>query len=407
MSASAELSPADFDEYLRQGEPRRSERAGAWQAAIGLQEVDGLRPSAYLVETARRHIEGDISIDEVKPLLDGYYRSREGRALAASGSEEADRVAAAIARLLGEQTFTFSPMGFMSIHRRLFEDVFPFAGKLRDCNITKKEWVLRGDTVLYTSACDVQATLDYDFAQEKKFRYADLEPADMVRHFARFVAGLWQIHPFMEGNTRTTAVFAIKYLRFMGFEVGNEMFATHSWFFRNALVRANYRHYHKAIEPDPLPLERFFSNIILNERHELKNRYLLVPEGLPGEDDGAPLEAREDEAPEYDVETARQTAENRTATKVKPHSNGNTMRISAKMQQLLCALAGGQRSVKELLLALGLHQRQSLMKARLLPAMEQGLVCALHPDTPSHRNQRYLLTEKGRRLWEMLDAPRR
>ncbi len=277
MSFSPELSPADFDEYLRQGEPRRSERAGAWQAAIGLQQVDGLRPSAYLVEAARRHIEGDITIDEVKPLLDGYYRSREGRALAASGAEEADRVATAIARLLGEQSFTFSPMDYMSIHRQLFEDVFPFAGKLRDCNITKKEWVLRGDTVLYTSARDLRETLDYDFAQEKRFRYDAVMSDGMVRHFARFIAGIWQIHPFMEGNTRTTAVFAIKYLRFMGFELGNEMFATHSWFFRNALVRANYRHYRKGIEPDFLPLERFFRNVILNEQHELADEAIRVP----------------------------------------------------------------------------------------------------------------------------------
>ena len=102
----------------------------------------------YLKDTAVRHIEGDISIDEVKVLIDSYYRSKTLRPSDDSDTEEADKVAANITRILNENSFAYSVTGFTSIHRRLFEGVFKFAGRIRDYDITKKEWVLRGDTVL-------------------------------------------------------------------------------------------------------------------------------------------------------------------------------------------------------------------------------------------------------------------
>ena len=285
-----EMNPQEFDEYLRQSEPHRSERAQSWKTAIGLQAVDGLKPSSYLLETARRHIEGDISIEEVKSLIDSYYQTQASRTQDSAMTEEADKVSANIAELLNEKAFTFSPMGYISIHRRIFNGVFKFAGSLRDYNISKKEWVLRGDTVLYASTAELRMTLDYDFEQETRFDYRSLSPSEMIVHFARFISGLWQIHPFGEGNTRTTAVFAIKYLRSMGFDVNNDLFAAHSWYFRNALVRANYRNYQKKIEPDFQFLEQFFRNLLLGEQNELKNRYLLIqlPENFPASTRQAP-----------------------------------------------------------------------------------------------------------------------
>lgn len=148
----------NFDEYLRQGEPNKSEKAKVWKTAIGLQEVDGLKPSEYLIETARQNIEGKLSIDEVKELIDSYYRQHPRKADEYS-AEEADKVSARIAEILGEQTFTFSPAEYLSIHRRLFQGIYKFAGKIRDYNITKKEWVLNGETVLYASADSLKATV--------------------------------------------------------------------------------------------------------------------------------------------------------------------------------------------------------------------------------------------------------
>lgn len=266
----------NFDEYLRQGEPNRAEKAKAWKTAIGLQQVDGLKPSAYLVETARQNIEGDITIDEVKSRIDSYYQQHPAKR-DEDRTEEADKVSARIAEILGEQTFTFSPIEYLSIHRRLFQGIYKFAGKIRDYNITKKEWVLNGETVLYASAESLKATLEYDFEQEKKFSYKNLSEQEIIEHIAHFVSYLWQIHIFGEGNTRATAVFLIKYLRKLGFkEVNNKLFAENSWYFRNALVRANYEDLSKGVHKTEKYLVRFLSNLLLNETYPLKNREMHI-----------------------------------------------------------------------------------------------------------------------------------
>lgn len=265
----------DFDSYIRQGEPSQKEKSIAWATAIGLQAVDGLEPSAYLYETARRNIEGDISIEEAKKLIDSYYESKTDRTDSERETEEADKVSARITEILGEKSFSFTPNQLLSIHERLFKGVFfgVKAGKFRDYNITKKEWVLNGDTVLYASADLISETLKYDFETEKNFDYAPLSKEDKVKHLTRFIANIWQIHPFGEGNTRTTAVFTIKYLRSLGFDVNNEPFEKNSWYFRNALVRANYTNMSKNIYMNTEFLERFFRNLLLGEKNELKNRY--------------------------------------------------------------------------------------------------------------------------------------
>ena len=262
-----------LDEYIRQGEPQEQERGRAWQTAIGLQEVDGLKTSPYLLETARRHIEGDITISEAKQLIDSYYKSQTGcKEIDGERTEEADKVSARITELLQEQTFNFSPAQLTSIHRRLFKGIYKFAGLIRDYNITKREWVLRGETVYYASADTIRETLEYDMGQERNYSYEGKSIDEVIRHLTRFCANFWQIHAFGEGNTRSTAVFMIKYLKTLGFKVTNDLFATNSWYFRNALVRANYSNLQEGITETTVFLERFFRNMLLGETTPLRNR---------------------------------------------------------------------------------------------------------------------------------------
>ena len=268
---------SEFDEYIRQGEPGRREKAAAWQTAIGLQDVDGLKPSAYLIDAAKKHIEGDITIADVKQMLDSYYRSKTARAnVEDERTEEADKVSARIEELLTEKSFSFTPEYLARIHRHLFQGIFKFAGRYRDYDITKREWVLDGDTVLYASASMIPETLNYDFSQERQVNYASLNTDKAIEQIARFISGIWQIHPFGEGNTRTTAVFTMKYLQSFGFELKNDMFKDHSWYFRNALVRANYNNYPKGISATNEYLVRFFRNLLLGEENALSNRDLQI-----------------------------------------------------------------------------------------------------------------------------------
>ena len=359
----------EFDQYLLQGEPGKRDKAHAWKTAIGLQEVDGLTPSAYLLETARRHIDGDISIDEVRHLLDSYYNSKEIRSASDAGTEEADKVSANITRVLNEQTFSFSPAGLAAVHGRIFQGVFKFAGTFRECNISKKEWVLRGESVLYVSFAEIKQALQHDFDVEKEFSYKNLALTDMIAHFAKFISGIWQIHPFREGNTRTAAVFGIKYLRAMGFVVSNDLFAEHSWYFRNALVRANYRNYARNIEPEPGPLVKFFRNLLLNENNELKNRSLVI-------------NAPEELTPQADP----------TSTPQAPHK---LIPEDTFCQKLILVIGNDSCSVKTMMEQLKLSDRKNFLNNYLNPAIKAGFVRLLYPDSPRHPRQKYLLTVKG------------
>ena len=268
--------PFDFDEYVRQSEPDKQQKGQVWQAAIGLQDVDGLKPSDYLIATAKKNIDGDITFEEANELIHSYYKSKTARLDVENRTEEADKVSARIAQILSEDTFVFSPAQLISIHRRLFNGVYKFAGTIRDYNISKQEWVLKGKSVVYAGADTIKDTLNYDFDIEKNFNYINLNVDERIKHITDFVSNMWQIHPFGEGNTRTTAVFTIKYLRSLGFDVNNTLFAEHSWYFRNALVRSNYADIQNDICEDKSYLEKFFRNLILNENNELKNRYLLI-----------------------------------------------------------------------------------------------------------------------------------
>ncbi len=265
-----------FKEYLRESEPDKAHKGYAWSTAIGLQAVDGLKPSKYLIDTAIQNIEGKITMKEAQSLIDSYYEERPVHLSDNERTEEADKVSSRIAEILSETAFSFSPNEYISIHRKLFWGIYKHAGKIRDYNITKKEWVLNGATVIYGSASELRATLEYDFSQEKDFSYKGLSMDEIIHHLAVFVSRLWQIHIFGEGNTRTTAVFFIKYLRTLGFSATNDIFAENAWYFRNALVRANYTNLQKGIHETTEYLEAFLRNLLLNEKNELHNRNLHI-----------------------------------------------------------------------------------------------------------------------------------
>ena len=265
-----------FKEYLRESEPDKAYKGYAWSTAIGLQAVDGLKPSKYLIDTAIQNIEGKITMKEAQSLIDSYYEERPVHLSDDERTEEADKVSSRIAEILSETAFSFSPNEYISIHRKLFQGIYKHAGKIRDYNITKKEWVLDGATVMYGSASELRATLEYDFSQEKDFSYKGLSMDEIIHHLAVFISRLWQIHIFGEGNTRTTAVFFIKYLGTLGFSATNDIFAENAWYFRNALVRANYTNLQKGIHETTEYLEAFLRNLLLNEKNELHNRNLHI-----------------------------------------------------------------------------------------------------------------------------------
>lgn len=264
-----------FKEYIMQTEPDKRYKSYAWNTAIGLQAVDGLKPSEYLINTAIENIEGNITMEDAEKNINDYYNSKP-RVSADDRTEEADKVSVRIASILSEKSFSFSPSEYIGIHKKLFSGIYKYAGKIRDYNITKKEWVLDGDTVLYGNAAELRETLEYDFSEEKKFSYKGLTIDEIIAHLAFFISRLWQIHIFGEGNTRTTAVFFIKYLRSLGYEAENTIFAENAWYFRNALVRANYTNLKKGIHETTVYLEAFIRNLLLNENNKLKNRYLHI-----------------------------------------------------------------------------------------------------------------------------------
>ena len=371
----------NFDEYIRQGEPAQRERADAWRVAIGLQAVDGLKTSEYLHQTARRNIEGEITIDEARELVKQYYVSKTTHDEDDADKEEADRVSGNIAKLLQTDAFTYSVAGLAAIHRAIFEGVFKHAGRFRDYDISKKEWVLQWDSVLYGRWQDLKMTIEYDLEQERQFDYTGMDKGQIIEHLARFVAGLWQIHPFAEGNTRATAVFTIKYLRYLGFSVNNDLFERHSWYFRNALVRANYRNVVKGVEREPLFLIRFFRNLLLGENNELKNRYMMInpPEGhqMP------------ENTPQ--VQDKHRTSTGQVQDKIHT-DNYNIIGI-------IKVIEFQQLSAKEIMTGLQLKGRDNFLNLYLLPAIAEGYVRLLYPDKPRHPRQKYLLTVKGLALY--------
>ena len=351
----------ELEEYIREGEPDRARRAELWQVAIGLQDVDGLTPSQYLLDTAKEHIEGELSIDQVQSRIAAYYQQRDERTQAELESEEADVVSSRIAEILGERAFTFSPSELKSIHGRLFKGLLKEAGAYRRYNITKNEWVLKGDTVRYSSWNIVPETLEYDFEKEGAFSYQGLSKLEVTRHIAAFASGIWQIHPFCEGNTRTTAVFIIKYLNAMGLEIGNGPFADHSWYFRNALVRANYTNLDQDVHETNRYLEAFFENALLGASHDLKNRYLHIDW----------------------VGDVNATGDGEM------HIPQVAPQVTPQVLRLLDVLGDKELSLRQIAEALGLSDRKNIMRNYVVPALDSGRVVRPVPDKPHSRFQKY------------------
>ena len=378
----------DFDKYYEAPEPGRRERAYAWATAIGLQDVDGLKPSKYLIATAKRHIEGEISQEDARRLVDEYYETKLGHD-EPENAEEADKVSARMISIINAPGFRLSPEYYLGLHKQIFDGVFPHAGKIRDVELTKREWVLKGDTVQYTPSCVIRDSLDYDFNREKEFSYKGLSEDRFVGHFASFISGVWQIHPFREGNTRTVALFAIKYLRSRGYTVTNDLFAEKSWFFRNALVRANYENDRLNVEKTQLPLEEFFKVLIYGDEIELHNRFLRI-----GQEYGTTTAKAIADLHRHDdgvlVPSKREQVGEQVRGQVEPP-------LPKGVARLLKAFKG-EMSVLEMMGALKLGGRRNFLEKYLSPAIELGLVEMTQPNSPRSPTQKYRLTEKGRSL---------
>ena len=365
---------AAFDEYLRQGEPSQKESAENWKTAIGLQAVDGLQPSAYLIDVAKRNIEGEITLDETRKLIDSYYQSKTVRTPKDEDEEEADKVSANIAKILASKTFAFNTNGYVSLHRRIFEGVFKHAGEIRQYDISKKEWVLEGDSVNYLNWEDLRRALDWDIEQEKNFSYKGLTDDEKIEHIAKFISGIWQIHAFREGNTRTTAIFTIQYLRSLGYEVNNEMFAKHSWYFRNALVRANYRNIQKGIDYSPIYLVRFFRNLLLKDGWVLKNRYLHI-------------RPTDDWKEQPRIGTPQVPRKLSSSTPQVPH------KFSQHVETLILSFNDEYMTSAEIMGAIGLKDRKSFSELYLNAALSEKAIERKYPNTPRHPRQQYRMTE--------------
>ena len=368
---------ASFDEYLRQGEPSQKESAENWKTAIGLQAVDGLQPSAYLIDVAKRNIEGEITLDETRKLIDSYYQSKTVRTPKDEDEEEADKVSANIAKILASKTFAFNTNGYVSLHRRIFEGVFKHAGEIRQYDISKKEWVLEGDSVNYLNWEDLRRALDWDIEQEKNFSYKGLTDDEKIEHIAKFISGIWQIHAFREGNTRTTAIFTIQYLRSLGYEVNNEMFAKHSWYFRNALVRANYRNINKDIDYSPIYLVRFFRNLLLKDSWVLKNKYLHI-------------RPTDDWKEQPRIGTPQVPRKLSSSTPQVPH------KFSQHVETLILSFNDEYMTSAEIMGAIGLKDRKSFSELYLNAALSEKAIERKYPNTPRHPRQQYRMTEQAK-----------
>ena len=315
LTDSKPMNKDPFEEYKRESDPTKRERSYAWHTAIGLQAVDGLETSEYLKKTAVKNIDGEITVSEAQALIESYYKTYRKKEI--TRTEEADKVSSRITAIIAEKGFTFSAAQYLSIHKRLFDGIYKYAGKIRDYNITKQEWVLDGDTVIYGNASELRETLEYDIGEEKAFDYSGLPMNKVISHLASFISRLWQIHVFGEGNTRTTAVFLIKYLQSLGFDVTNDIFAKNAWYFRNAMVRANYNNIKKGIHETTEYLELFLRNLLFGENNPLHNRELHIRGALK----------QDSKATKQDCKPVKQDFDRLTSAGISVRSTNNILKL--------------------------------------------------------------------------------
>ena len=249
-----------------------------WDMAIGLQEVDNLKPSKYLENLLEENVAGNLTIDDVKKALKEYYIEKENENVINHNELECDFVSTRIVELLNEDLFELSVDYLKYVHKYLFQDVYEFAGKFRKIDFSKHEKILNNDSVSYGDCNTLTESLEYDISLEKDKNYKEMGIVEVINNITKFSSNIWQVHPFREGNTRTTAVFIEKYLISLGFAVDNTLFKDKSVYFRNALVRSNYFNNYLNIKEDSSYLIKFYENLLLGKNNNLNSQDLIVKE---------------------------------------------------------------------------------------------------------------------------------
>ena len=249
-----------------------------WDMAIGLQQVDNLKPSKYLKQISEKNILGELTIKEVEQSLREYYTTKEKQKDINHNELECDFVSTRIVELLNQDDFELSVDYLKYIHKYLFQDVYEFAGEFRKIDFSKHEKILNNDTVAYGDSTTLNESLEYDISLEKEKNYKEMSIVEVIKNITDFTSSIWQVHPFREGNTRTTAVFIQKYLISLGYKVDNSLFKDKSVYFRNALVRSNYFNNHLNIKEDKSYLIKFYENLLLGKNNNLHSENLIVKE---------------------------------------------------------------------------------------------------------------------------------
>ena len=276
------MSEKDLDSsknpYLKKNESKNNIKQVNWDMAIGLQEVDNLKPSKYLEQIREKNVLGELTIEEVKQSLKAYYVEKEKQNNINHNELECDFVSMRIIELLEQDNFELSVDYLKYIHKYLFQDVYEFAGKFRNINFSKQEEILNNDSVAYGDYKTLTESLEYDINLEKNKDYKSMSILDVINNIVNFSSSIWQVHPFEEGNTRSTALFIEKYLISIGYNVDNSLFKDKSIYFRNALVRSNYFDNKLGIKEDKRFLINFYENLLLGKNNNLQSKDMIVKE---------------------------------------------------------------------------------------------------------------------------------
>ena len=278
------MSESDFDSSINQyneiDNPKGYAKQLEWDMAIGLQEVDNLKPSKYLKEIKEKNVLGELSIEEVEKSLKEYYVEKSKQNSINHNELECDFVSMRIVELLEKDDFELSVDYLKYIHKYLFQDVYDFSGEFRNINFSKHEIILNNDSVAYGDYKTLKESLEYDISLEKDKNYKDMSIVDVIKNITDFSSSIWQVHPFREGNTRTTALFIEKYLISLGYNVDNSLFKDKSVYFRNALARSNYFNNTLNIKEDKSYLIKFYENLLLGKNNNLHSEDLIVKESF-------------------------------------------------------------------------------------------------------------------------------
>jgi len=276
------MSEKDLDSsmnpYQEEQKPKSYIKQLQWDMAIGLQQVDNLTPSKYLKQMSEKNILGELTIKEVEQSLRKYYITKEKQKDINHNELECDFVSMRIVELLDQDDFKLSVDYLKYIHKYLFQDVYEFAGEFRKIDFFKHEKILNNDSVAYGDCKTLIESLEYDISLEKEKNYKDMSIVEVIKNITDFTSRIWQVHPFREGNTRTTAVFIEKYLISLGYNVDNSLFKDKSVYFRNALVRSNYFNNYLNIKEDKSYLIKFYENLLLGKNNNLHSENMIVKE---------------------------------------------------------------------------------------------------------------------------------